>query len=84
MSDFHEYFLFDTSHYGKKVAANKLGTKTLRAYSKPFNLMQYDPKSWWAAESLDWLAEELDSSLHFPLVPKSAIKNLRWCITASN
>ncbi len=77
MSYFNEYFLFDASHYGKKVASSKLGTKTLRTYSKPFDLMQINPKSWWAAGDLDWLAESLDSSPHFPILPKSAIKHLR-------
>ena len=77
MSYFHEYFLFDSTHFGKKVAANKLGTKTLRAYSKPFDLMHYKPEDWWAAGDLDWLAEELDASPHYPLISKSAIKNLR-------
>ncbi len=77
MSYFNEYFLFDASHFGKKVAASKLGTKTLRAYSKPFDLMQYNPADWWAAGDLDWLAEKLDSSRHFPILPNSAIKNLR-------
>ena len=55
----------------------KKGTKTLRAYSKPFNLAKYKPEQWWAAKDLDWLAEELDASRHFPLLPKSAIKKLR-------
>lgn len=77
MSYFHEYFLWDAFHNGKKVAAGKRGTKTLRTYSKPFNLMRYNPTAWWAAKDLDWLAEELDASRHFPLVPKRAIKNLR-------
>jgi hypothetical protein len=77
LSYFNEYFLFDDYHYDKKVPKNKLGTKTLRNYSKPFDLSKFDPKKWWAAESLDWLAEKLDASPHFPLFPKSAIKNLR-------
>jgi hypothetical protein len=77
MSYFHEYFLWDASHNKKKVPAARKGIKTLRAYSAPFNLMRYKPARWWAAADLDWLAEELDSSRHFPLVPKSAIKKLR-------
>ncbi|MGC9602554.1 MAG: hypothetical protein ABSE76_02335 [Minisyncoccia bacterium] len=77
MSYFHEYFLWDTTHNNKKVPAARQGKKTLRAYSKPFNLMRYKPARWWAADNLDWLAEELDSSRHFPLVSKSTIKKLR-------
>jgi len=77
MSYFHEYFLWDASHNNKKVPAARKGVKTLRTYSAPFNLMRYKPARWWAAGDLDWLAEELDSSHHFPLVPKSCIKKLR-------
>ncbi|HEY5383252.1 MAG TPA: hypothetical protein VIJ88_01720 [Candidatus Paceibacterota bacterium] len=77
MSYFHEYFLWDVTHNGKKVAVAKKGTKTLRAYSKPFDLTCYSPERWWAAHDLDWLAEELDGSAHFPLLPKVAIKNVR-------
>ncbi len=77
MSYFHEYFLWDTTHNGKKVLASKKGVKTLCAYSKPFDLGRYKPECWWAAHDLDWLAEELDSSRHFPLLPKVAIKNVR-------
>jgi hypothetical protein len=77
LSYFNEYFLFDSSHNGIKVSKNKLGKKTLRNYSKPFDLSKIDPTKWWAAKDLDWLAEKLDSSPHSPLFPKSAIKNLR-------
>ena len=77
LSYFNEYFLFEPYHFAKKVAKGKLGTKTLRAYSKPFDLTKFDPAKWWAVKDLDWLAEKLDDSPHFPLLPKSAIKNLR-------
>jgi hypothetical protein len=77
MSYFHEYFLWDASHNKKRVPAAYRGNKTLHAYSAPFNLMHYKPARWWAAGDLDWLAEELDSSRHFPVAPKSAIKKLR-------
>jgi hypothetical protein len=77
LSYFNEYFLFDTTHYNKKVSKSNLGKKTLRTYSKPFDLAKINPAKWWAAETLDWLAEKLDASPHYPLLPKSAIKNLR-------
>jgi hypothetical protein len=65
-SYFHEYFLY------------KDGRKTLRAYSKPFDLSRYRPERWVVAEeSLDWLAEEMDASPHFPIVPKHMIPKLR-------
>ncbi len=60
-----------------KVSKNKKGNKTLREYSKPFDITKFDPKLVWAAKDLDWLAEKLDDSSHLPLFPKSAIKNLR-------
>lgn len=59
MSFFHEYFL-------------NSGMKTLLAYSRPFDLRRYAPERWVAVqEKLDWLAEDLDGSPHFPIVPES-------------
>jgi hypothetical protein len=70
MSYFHEYFLY------------KGGRKTLRAYSKPFDLLRFDPKKWVVGEeSLDWLAEKLDDSLHLPVVPKKMVSKLRRATT---
>lgn len=66
MSYFHEYFLPHT------------GVKTLYAYSRPFNLSRYAPERWVVAEeSLDWLAEEMDSSPHYPIAPGPALKKAR-------
>jgi hypothetical protein len=66
MSYFHEYFLPDT------------GKKTFYAYSKPFDLSKYAPERWVTADaSLDWLAEDLDASRHFPTVPKISLKRAR-------
>ena len=58
ISYFNEYFLWDTAHNNKKVPHNKKGTKTLRAYSKPFALMRYKPEDWWAAKDLDWKRDQ--------------------------
>ncbi|HEV8666823.1 MAG TPA: hypothetical protein VN665_03180 [Candidatus Paceibacterota bacterium] len=77
LSYFNEYFLFESYHFAKKVLTGKLGTKTLREYSKPFDITKFDPADWWAAKSLDWLAEKLDDSPHLAVLPKSAIKKLR-------
>lgn len=66
MSYFHEYFLY------------KSGEKTLRAYSKAFDLSRFDPKEWVVAEeSLDWLAEAMDASPHYPIAPKKVMAKLR-------
>jgi hypothetical protein len=64
MSYFHEYFLAS-------------GKKTMLAYSKPFDLRRYKPAEWVTKKDLDWLAEELDDSPHFPVAPKGILKNLR-------
>ena len=58
LSYFHEYLLWD-------------GRKSLLAYSKPFDLRRYPPERWVVAEkSLLWLADALDDSHHFPILPK--------------
>ena len=65
MSYFHEYLLDD-------------GRKSLRAYSRPFDLSRYQPEKWITAEEeLDWLVEALDKSPHFPIAPYAAISRLR-------
>lgn len=69
MSYFNEYFLPDHGRHYR--------TKTMVAYSRPFNLAKYPPRKWWAAGDLDWLAEELDASPHQSAVPKANKKYLR-------
>jgi len=66
MSYFHEYFLPNN------------GKKTLYAYSAPFDLSKYKPEQWVTAEaSLDWLAEALDDSKHFPIASPKILKQAR-------
>ena len=65
MSFFHEYLLWN-------------GKKSLRAYSKPFDLSKFPPERWVTAKSdLWWLVEALDWSRHFPAVPKKSLRVLR-------
>ena len=65
MSYFHEYFLEN-------------GDKTLRAYSRPFNLKRYKPAAWVTAkEDLDFVAIDLDDSPHYPIAPKSVLRHAR-------
>lgn len=65
MSYFHEYTMAD-------------GRKTMLAYSKPFDMRQYTPKRWLVAEdNLEWVAENLDDSPHFPAAPKKVLHTLR-------
>ncbi|MES2203099.1 MAG: hypothetical protein V4474_02155 [Patescibacteria group bacterium] len=70
MSYYHEYFWPD--------AGKRMGEKTMRAYSRPFNLTKYPAGLVWAdPKGLDWLAEALDDSPHSPAVPRVAEKFLR-------
>ncbi len=71
MSYFNEYFLWFGYH------GELLGDKTMRAYSKPFTLRRYHPRRWWSAGPLDWLAEELDQSPHYPALPPGQKNYLR-------
>jgi hypothetical protein len=71
MTYFHEYFLW------KESRGKLMGKKTLRNYSKPFDLRRYKPEQIWNVKDLDWLAEDLDASPHFPLVPKAMQNHLR-------
>ncbi len=65
MSYFHEYYKDD-------------GTKSLLAYSKPFDLRRYDPACWVTVEEdLIWLAGDLDTSRHFPILSKRKLSSTR-------
>ena len=64
-SYFHEYFI------------NKSGQKTLRSYSKPFNLNK-QKINWITSENdLRELVDNLDESPHLPLFPKANLKHIR-------
>ncbi|MBP9757787.1 MAG: hypothetical protein KBD06_04250 [Candidatus Pacebacteria bacterium] len=66
LSYFHEYFL------------QVNGKKTLRAYSQPFDLSKYKPSVWFAAEDeLVDIVNDLEDSIHYPIVTGSLIKKLR-------
>ncbi|OGC88863.1 hypothetical protein A2419_02435 [Candidatus Adlerbacteria bacterium RIFOXYC1_FULL_48_26] len=68
MSFFHEYYLDD-------------GVKTLKAFSKPFDLRRYKPEQWVVSEGkeghLDFIAEELDESPHISIIANGARRRLR-------
>jgi hypothetical protein len=64
-SYFHEYYMWD-------------GRKSLRFFSRPFDLTRYSPERWVvAAEDLDWLVDALDASAHAPIIPKGNLRKLR-------
>ena len=65
MSYFHEYTADD-------------GRKVLREYSTPFDLRRYRLETWVVSEKkLQWLADALDTSLHFPILPRNHARLLR-------
>lgn len=64
MSYFHEYF-------------DKRGTKSLVAYSAPFDLSRFNPERWLTSDKkLDWLVEKLDFSRHYPAVSQNILASL--------
>jgi hypothetical protein len=65
LSYFHEYFL------------NQTGEKTLVSYSRPFSLKRFGDAWITAEENLDEIAEALDFSRHFPVVPEKNKKFIR-------
>ncbi|MEK9160421.1 MAG: hypothetical protein AAB440_00065 [Patescibacteria group bacterium] len=65
MSYFHEYFL------------NTNGKKTLRSFSRPYNLQRLGT-SWITAEENLWhIAKDLDRIPHFPTVPSKNRRRIR-------
>ncbi len=64
MSYFHEYIVID-------------GEKTMRAFSKPFDLSRYAPQWTVAEEDLVQLICDLDDSPHSPVADKAMMKKLR-------
>ena len=64
MSYFHEYFMHD-------------GRKSMKAFSKPFDLSRYAPDWVVAEKDLVDLVCDLDDSPHFPVAPKATMRKLR-------
>lgn len=65
MSYFHEYYMWD-------------GRKSLRGFSKPFDLSKYRPEKWiTSGESLDWLMMAISKTHYFPVVPEKFERSLR-------
>jgi len=65
LSYFHEYYMTTT------------GRKTLREYSRPFDLSRFGTNWVTSEESLIAIAEALDRSRHYPLVPEANESALR-------
>jgi hypothetical protein len=65
LSYFHEYFDFKT------------GKKTLREYSRPFDLRALGSGWITAGDDLHWIAQAVDDSPHYGLVPANNLRHLR-------
>jgi hypothetical protein len=64
MSYFHEYY-------------NKRDHKTLRTYSRPFDLRRVDPKIWATSEDGAWeLVDALEATRHYPLISRAHVRAL--------
>lgn len=56
---------------------NLRGERTLRAYSKPVNLMRLDGQDWMTSEEDVWCVPELlIAARHYPLLPDKVARNL--------
>ncbi len=65
MSYFHEFLEWS-------------GTKSLRLYSREFDLSRYAPEKWITAEDdLDWMIDDLAACRHFRIVPAKFARHLR-------
>lgn len=54
------------------------GRKSLRAYSKPFDLSRFAPEKWITTdESLDWLMSKLSKTKYYNIAPDPVVRSLR-------
>lgn len=57
---------------------NVKGEKSLRSYSKPFDINYYRDRNWETTdEDLDFIGDKIEELYHFPVVNESMIKRLR-------
>jgi hypothetical protein len=57
---------------------NTVYEKSLRAYSRPFDLSIFDPVNWMTTEEdLEFIGCRLDRVRHYPLLDEAALRNLR-------
>jgi hypothetical protein len=56
---------------------NTIREKSLRAYSRPLDLTRFDDKEWMFTDgSLEYIGDELDRIVHYPLISKGMVKKL--------
>jgi hypothetical protein len=53
------------------------GYKSLRSYSRPFNLTMFESRNWATTdEDLEYIGDKIESLHHYPVVTRKMIKNL--------
>jgi len=58
-------------------AFNSLGQKTMRSYSLPLDLSQFDRRRWMTtAEDLEYIGDKLNAIRHVPVLTRSMIRRL--------
>lgn len=56
---------------------NTIREKTLRSYSRPLDLTKFDDRDWMFTEgSLEYIGDELERIVHYPLISKGMVKKL--------
>ncbi|MBI5002873.1 hypothetical protein HZC31_05780 [Candidatus Woesearchaeota archaeon] len=66
MSYFHEYI------------KNETKKKTLRSYTNPINLKQFNAKNWITDEEyIGYIVDKIDATKHFPILSRKQIATLR-------
>lgn len=56
---------------------NRRGERTLRGYSRPIHLAQFDPTGWMTAEDDPWqIPNYLTTISHTPLIPRKVVSRL--------
>ncbi|MFZ2054998.1 MAG: hypothetical protein WAU81_12495 [Candidatus Aminicenantales bacterium] len=59
------------------VYFNPIGQKTMRSYSLPLDLSQFDKRQWMTTdEDLEYIGDKLDEMKHFPVLTPAMIRRL--------
>ena len=59
------------------VFFNPIGEKTLREYSRPFDLSQFDEDEWMTTDQdLSYIGDALDRARHYKVLSRSQVRNL--------
>ncbi len=57
---------------------NTNGEKSLRSYSRPFDLTAFNERNWATTdEDLEYIGDKIESLCHYPVITESQVKNLK-------